>query len=53
MKSKDEDLIKYQTLLKIDRDKHSLAAATLQEELQNLQKQLAEEKQNVKRYQFK
>ncbi|CAH2012681.1 unnamed protein product [Acanthoscelides obtectus] len=33
LSSKDEEIIKYQTLLKVDRDKHSLAAASLQEEL--------------------
>ncbi|XP_056644391.1 centrosomal protein of 290 kDa [Diorhabda sublineata] len=46
--TKDEQIIKLQTLLKIDRDKHSLAAASLQEELQNIQKQLMDEKQKVK-----
>ncbi|KAJ8968110.1 hypothetical protein NQ314_002465 [Rhamnusium bicolor] len=45
LKSREEEIIKYQTLLKVDRDKHSLAAARLQEELQILQKVLAEEKQ--------
>uniref|UniRef100_A0A6P7GEN5 Centrosomal protein of 290 kDa n=1 Tax=Diabrotica virgifera virgifera TaxID=50390 RepID=A0A6P7GEN5_DIAVI len=48
IKSKDEQIMKYQTLLKNDRDKHSLAAARLQEELQNLQKQLMEETQKAK-----
>ncbi|XP_072379937.1 centrosomal protein of 290 kDa isoform X2 [Diabrotica undecimpunctata] len=48
IKSKDEQIMKYQTLLKNDRDKHSLAAARLQEELQNLQKQLMEESQKTK-----
>ncbi|CAG9830349.1 unnamed protein product, partial [Diabrotica balteata] len=48
IKSKDEQIMKYQTLLKNDRDKHSLAAARLQEELQNLQKQLMEETQKTK-----
>ncbi|KAG5876194.1 hypothetical protein JTB14_001937 [Gonioctena quinquepunctata] len=45
MKAKDEEIVNYQNLLKVDRDKHSLAAASLQEELQNIQKQLVEEKQ--------
>ncbi|XP_018571875.1 centrosomal protein of 290 kDa [Anoplophora glabripennis] len=45
LKSKEEEIIKYQTLLKVDRDKHSLAAARLQEELQTLQLALTEEKQ--------
>ncbi|CAH1173755.1 unnamed protein product [Phaedon cochleariae] len=44
LKNKDEEIMKYQTLLKVDRDKHSMAAATLQEELQSLQKLLSEEK---------
>lgn len=49
LKIKEEEIMKYQTLLKVDRDKHSLAAANLQEELKTLQKQLLEEKQkNVK-----
>nr|CAI5819710.1 unnamed protein product [Callosobruchus analis] len=42
---KDDEIMKYQTLLKVDRDKHSLAAATLQEELQNLKISYLEEKQ--------
>ncbi|KAJ8934432.1 hypothetical protein NQ318_017133 [Aromia moschata] len=45
LKVKEEEIVKYQTLLKADRDNHSLAAARLQEELQNLQKALSEEKQ--------
>ncbi|CAG9857013.1 unnamed protein product [Phyllotreta striolata] len=48
VRTKDEEIIKYQTLLKTDRDKHSLAAASLQDELQNLQRQLTDEKQRVK-----
>ncbi|CAH2019732.1 unnamed protein product [Acanthoscelides obtectus] len=44
LSSKDEEIIKYQTLLKVDRDKHSLAAASLQEELQKLKACLLEEK---------
>lgn len=51
LKIKEDEIRNYQTLLKVDRDKHSLAAANLQEELKNLQKQLIEEKQkNVKYY---
>ncbi|VEN56292.1 unnamed protein product [Callosobruchus maculatus] len=45
LNSKDEEIMKYQTLLKVDRDKHSLAAATLQEELQKLKISFMEEKQ--------
>nr|XP_023020845.1 centrosomal protein of 290 kDa [Leptinotarsa decemlineata] len=45
LKMKNEEIVKYQTLLKEDRDKHSMAAAILQEELQNIQKLLTEEKQ--------
>lgn len=50
MKAKEEEIIHYQTLLKIDRDKHSLAAARLQEEFQILQTALAEEKKNCLRF---
>lgn len=50
MRAKEDEIIKYQTLLKVDRDKHSLAAANLQEELKKLQKQLLEEKQRNLKY---
>lgn len=45
LKYKEEELMKYQTLLKIDKDKYSLGAARFQEELQALQGALEEEKQ--------
>ncbi|XP_060525387.1 centrosomal protein of 290 kDa-like isoform X2 [Cylas formicarius] len=45
---KDIEIMMYQTLLKEDRDKHSLAAANLQHELQVLQKALLQEKQKCK-----
>lgn len=49
LKARDEEIIRYQTLLKIDRDKHSLAAATLQEDIKNIQRSLSEEKEKNSR----
>ncbi|XP_017769408.1 PREDICTED: LOW QUALITY PROTEIN: centrosomal protein of 290 kDa-like [Nicrophorus vespilloides] len=40
LKKKDEAIIEYQSLLKKDRDEHSLAAARFQEELKQLQTNL-------------
>ncbi|XP_066247747.1 centrosomal protein of 290 kDa [Euwallacea similis] len=48
LKQKDSEIIKYQTLLKEDRDKHSLAATNLQKELVVLRKALTNEQQNSK-----
>lgn len=45
MSNKDEQIREYQSLIKEDRDKHSLAAERLQEEIRNLQKSLSDEKQ--------
>lgn len=42
---KDESILHFQSLLKEDRDNHSLAAARMQEELKTLKNSLAEEKQ--------
>ncbi|KAL1494591.1 hypothetical protein ABEB36_010164 [Hypothenemus hampei] len=50
LKHRDMEIIKYQTLLKEDRDKHSLAAANLQKELIVLRKTLATEQQNSKSF---
>jgi centrosomal protein CEP290 len=47
LKQKEEDILKYQSLLKEDRDKHSMAASLMREELKVLQKCLTEEKQKV------
>ena len=41
---KDETIVKYQALLKEDRDKHSEAAERLQDEIQSLKKMFAERK---------
>lgn len=49
LKQKDSEIIKYQTLLKDDRDKHSLAAANLQKELLLLKKAFATEQQRCAR----
>lgn len=49
LKAREDEIIKYQTLLKVDRDKHSLAAATLQEDIKNIQKQFSEEKERNSR----
>lgn len=43
LNDKEEAILKYQTLLKKDRDEHSLAAARMQEELRRLQNALAEQ----------
>ncbi|CAG9760704.1 unnamed protein product [Ceutorhynchus assimilis] len=53
MKQKDFEIIKYQTVIKDDRDKHSLAAANLQKELTVSKKALAVEHQHVKSLQEK
>lgn len=50
IKQKDVEIIKYQTLLKEDRDKHSLAAANLQQELVILKQALISEEQSNKRF---
>ncbi|XP_045460169.1 centrosomal protein of 290 kDa [Harmonia axyridis] len=47
---KDESILHYQSLIKEDRDNHSLAAARMQEELKTLKNTVAEEKQ--KRLEF-
>lgn len=43
--SKEESIVEYQSLLKKDRDEHSLAAARMQEELKRLQKMLSQQQQ--------
>lgn len=48
---RDSEISKYQTLLKKDRDRHSLAAANLQQELVVLRKALLAEQQNAQRCQ--
>lgn len=49
LKSKEEAILNYQTLLKKDRDEHSLAAARMQEELKRLHNALMEQqKANLK-----
>lgn len=49
LKDKDETILNYQTLLKKDRDEHSLAAARMQDELRRLQHALSEQqKTNIK-----
>lgn len=45
MSNKDEKIREYESLIKEDRDKHSLAAERLQEEIRNLQKSLQDEKE--------
>ncbi|XP_044259542.1 centrosomal protein of 290 kDa-like isoform X2 [Tribolium madens] len=47
LKEKEEDILRYQSLLKEDRDKHSMAASLMRDELKVLQKCLTEEKQKV------
>ncbi|XP_048522756.1 centrosomal protein of 290 kDa [Dendroctonus ponderosae] len=51
IRHKDSEIIKYQTLLKTDRDRHSLAAANLQQELVVLRKALLAEQQNTQSFQ--
>lgn len=46
MKEKEEAILNYQTLLKKDRDEHSLAAARMQEELKRLQNALIEQQKS-------
>lgn len=43
LKQKDETVLNYQTLIKKDRDEHSLAAARMQDELRHLQNALSEQ----------
>lgn len=47
VKQKEDEILKYQSLLKEDRDKHSMAATLMREELKVLQKCVSEEKQKV------
>ncbi|KAK9884908.1 hypothetical protein WA026_009146 [Henosepilachna vigintioctopunctata] len=47
---KEESIHQYQSLLKEDRDNHSLAAARMQEEVKMLKNSLAEEKQKKTNY---
>ncbi|XP_015840436.1 centrosomal protein of 290 kDa isoform X2 [Tribolium castaneum] len=47
LKEKEEDILRYQSLLKEDRDKHSMAASLMRDELKVLQKCLTEERQKV------
>lgn len=50
LKDKDETILNYQTLLKKDRDEHSLAAARTQDELRRLQQALTEQQKINMKY---
>lgn len=50
LKDKDETILNYQTLLKKDRDEHSLAAARMQDELRRLQHALTEQQKINMKY---
>lgn len=49
IQAKEKAILDYESLLKDDRDKHSLAAASLQEEIKTLQQNIAQEKQRNKK----
>lgn len=50
LSQKEESIMSLQSLLKKDRDEHSLAAARMQEELKKLQNMLSNQQKIFKEY---